>query len=54
MEVDSIKFTKKLKPVYETIQKVKKEIKKKLNRFCWEPLDIIFIYGQQTITKKKF
>ena len=43
-KVSAKTFTKNLKPVYEAIGKVSREIGKKLNRFCRCTMDIVFIY----------
>ena len=52
-KVDSIKFTKNLKPVYETIKKVKKEIEKKsLIGFVGAPWTL-FLYMVNKQSPKK-
>ena len=46
IKIDKTEFTKKLKPVYVAIQKVKKEIKGKSLIGFVGALDITFIYVQ--------
>ena len=54
-KVDSIKFTKNLKPVYETIKKVKKEIEKKsLIGFVGAPWTLFLYMVNKQSPKKNF